>query len=255
VARSFTETPRGGIVASIQACLRQVQLRVGTQALNLSGTSVLAVVGVVLAACWITGLLVPSASITRGEHRTSGDMDPNVKKSATNLDAFDPMLKNERLQFSEGIRYEGTGRNIFKVEVPVSSRPHRPEPTHSSGVPPNESSLQTVRLRFFGFASAPGDFKRIFLSNDGDSVHWERRRNRQPSLQNPSNHTDICGCGRPYQRLPTETFAGPRVNRTRLTKSGQPDRDPVTTKHESRLEPGDNGQLLAGKPGTWQWCV
>jgi len=95
-------------------------------------------------------------------------MDPNVKKSATNLDAFDPMLKNERLQFSEGIRYEGTGRNIFKVEVPVSSRPHRPEPTHSSGVPPNESSLQTVRLRFFGFASAPGDFKRIFLSNDGD---------------------------------------------------------------------------------------
>jgi hypothetical protein len=97
--------------------------------------------------------------------RTSGDTPPK------GLLSLDPRLRLDLLKESEGTEYKGSGRNIFRAEAapveipkpvvsPVTSNPQ----TTSTGPPPPPR----INLKFFGFASSPGEPKKIFLSQGED---------------------------------------------------------------------------------------
>jgi hypothetical protein len=83
--------------------------------------------------------------------------------------SLDPRLKLDLLKSSEEMKYEGTGRNIFRAEAPA---PPMPKPVQSPiisqpvnlGPPPPPP----INLKFFGFASKPGESKKVFLSQGED---------------------------------------------------------------------------------------
>ena len=84
---------------------------------------------------------------------------------------LDPTLDLALLRQSEEIKYAGNGRNIFvagsvatieKVRGPVVT--DRPGPAIPPPIPPPPP----ITLKFFGFASKPGEPKRIFLSQNED---------------------------------------------------------------------------------------
>ena len=87
--------------------------------------------------------------------------------------SLDPTLRYDLLKISEATIYTGSGRNIFSsVDIPApeapghtdvakSSKPE-PPPTPPPYVPP------PINLKFFGFASKPGEAKKVFLSEGED---------------------------------------------------------------------------------------
>jgi hypothetical protein len=93
------------------------------------------------------------------------------KKSAGAAPArsLDPTLRYDWLKASEDTKYSGAGRNIFRAEVEIPQvivNPHKkvPGPVIPQGPPPPPP----INLKFFGFASKPGEPKRIFLSQGED---------------------------------------------------------------------------------------
>jgi len=84
--------------------------------------------------------------------------------------SLDPTLRYDWLKASEDTKYEGTGRNIFlaQAEIPqpqgpgVTDKPKEPEG------PPQPPPPPPINLKFFGFASKPGEPKKIFLSEGED---------------------------------------------------------------------------------------
>jgi hypothetical protein len=85
--------------------------------------------------------------------------------------SLDPTLRFDWLKASEDTQYSGAGRNIFRAQAEPMPRPIRkavyvpPPPPVPQGPPPPPP----INLKFFGFASKPGEPKRIFLS-EGDDV-------------------------------------------------------------------------------------
>lgn len=104
----------------------------------------------------------------RGSASTSG------KKERT-PQSLDPTLHIEQLASIEQIKYEGLGRNIFisqpgEVLIPkVIGKANTDNPAGKPwGGPPPIPQPPPIPLKFFGFASQPGEPKKIFLSKDGD---------------------------------------------------------------------------------------
>ncbi len=112
------------------------------------------------------GKEVPRAP--RNPTRTRRGANGKQQSTARNLD---PTLRLALLKASEDTKYEGTGRNIFRVFVeppprvvknpvldqhPVAQAPPPPPPP-----PPSN-------LKFYGFATPQGGLKRIFLIKDQD---------------------------------------------------------------------------------------
>ena len=101
-----------------------------------------------------------------------------VKRQAPNAKAqsLDPTIRLDLLAASEGVKYEGKGRNIFKAEVEKPPQPvvltHEQQcritPTAPQCVPPGPPPPPPINLKFFGFANRPGERKRIFLSQGAD---------------------------------------------------------------------------------------
>lgn len=90
---------------------------------------------------------------------------PGRKTRAENLD---PTLKLDLLAMSEKTQYEGTGRNIFvsQAENVVIPRPVTPGASDAPPVgyqTPPPPQAPPIPLKFYGFASRPGEPKRIFL--------------------------------------------------------------------------------------------
>ncbi len=89
------------------------------------------------------------------------------------VENLDPTLKLDLLASSEKTLYEGNARNIFvsqaEVEIPkpgapgVTDAPKTPEYTT-----PQPPPAPPIPLKFFGFASRPGEPKKVFLSQDTD---------------------------------------------------------------------------------------
>jgi hypothetical protein len=86
---------------------------------------------------------------------------------------LDPTLDLNLLTQSEEIKYSGNGRNIFVA----GSMPTIPKPKYNGTtdhqkaavyIPPPAPAPPPITLRFFGFASKPGEAKRIFLSQGED---------------------------------------------------------------------------------------
>lgn len=84
--------------------------------------------------------------------------------------SLDPSLRFDLLKYSEEREYEGGKRNIFQeyVEVAVAPKVDTPAPTP----PPIDNTPPPpppIPLKFYGFASKPGEARKVFLSN-GDEV-------------------------------------------------------------------------------------
>jgi hypothetical protein len=84
--------------------------------------------------------------------------------------SIDPTLRYDWLNASEDTKYEGNGRNIFmaQAEIPqpvasaVSDQQKMAQPPQGPPPPP------PINLKFYGFASKPGEPKAIFLSQGED---------------------------------------------------------------------------------------
>ncbi len=102
--------------------------------------------------------------VSRSASRTA--KKPVKKTRAENLD---PTLRLDLLAMSEKTRYEGSGRNIFvsqaeNVVIPHPITPGAPDaPGGSQYVVPTPAQAPPIPLKFYGFASRPGEPKRIFL--------------------------------------------------------------------------------------------
>jgi hypothetical protein len=94
---------------------------------------------------------------------------PGKKAKPQNLD---PTLRLDLLAASEKTEYQGNGRNIFvssaeDVVIPKPIAPARKDgntdvsgPGYQTPTPPQ---APPIPLKFYGFASSPGEPKRIFL--------------------------------------------------------------------------------------------
>ena len=104
---------------------------------------------------------------------------PNSKASAKaakrpEAESLDPTLRLDLLASSEKTQYEGAGRNIFisqreDVDIPKPVAPpvvDNPQPQYAT---PTPAPPPPIPLKFYGFASSPGEPKKIFLKN-GDDV-------------------------------------------------------------------------------------
>jgi hypothetical protein len=106
-----------------------------------------------------------------GKPGAKGSGKPSKRPEGENLD---PTLRLDLLASSEKTQYEGAGRNIFvsqKEEV-VIQQPVAPAVTDAQPVEyvaPQPQPPPPIPLKFYGFASAPGEPKKIFLKN-GDDV-------------------------------------------------------------------------------------
>ena len=102
----------------------------------------------------------PAARVTT---RPGGKAAKRVK-----VENLDPTLRLDLLASSEQTVYQGTGRNIFvsqaeDVVIPKVIGKANTDPTPAY-VPPQAPAPTPIPLKFFGFASKPGEPKKIFLS-------------------------------------------------------------------------------------------
>jgi hypothetical protein len=86
--------------------------------------------------------------------------------------SLDPTLHLDQLAATEQIQYEGSGRNIFVSQAEAPPTPIAPGNTDSKQGPgyvtPTPPPPAPIPLKFFGFASQPGEPKKIFLSQGED---------------------------------------------------------------------------------------
>ena len=85
---------------------------------------------------------------------------------------LDPTLDLNLLKESEDTKYAGSGRNIFvaheDVVIPQPKGPGVTDKRAQDNTPPPAPPPPPITLKFFGFASKPGQPKRIFLSQGED---------------------------------------------------------------------------------------
>jgi hypothetical protein len=76
------------------------------------------------------------------------------------------------LKASEDTKYEGTGRNIFRVFVEPPPKPVAPvvpdQQRQAENGPPQPPPPPPIELKFYGFATPAGGAKRIFLAHNED---------------------------------------------------------------------------------------
>ena len=111
-----------------------------------------------------------TSNATRPAPRASGK---NGKKAPV-AENLDPTLRLDMLNATEKTLYEGSGRNIFvaqaEVVIPKPIAPGQIDPAKvvETYHPPIQPPPQPIPLKFFGFASKPGEPKKVFLSKDED---------------------------------------------------------------------------------------
>ncbi len=107
---------------------------------------------------------------SRPRNAPAGRSNSGKKDTAQNLD---PSLRFDWLKTSEETKYEGAGRNIFRVFVEPPPRVVAPvvatqqqQPAQQG--PPLPPPPPPINLKFYGFATPTGGVKRIFLAQDED---------------------------------------------------------------------------------------
>jgi hypothetical protein len=151
---------------------------------KLIAAIVLGVLAVVLLARWLffsgsgssaaaTPTEAPSVTPAAPQPRAAAHARGTAKKkkSTSTVSSLDPSLRFDWLRSSEDTKYEGSGRNIFQaqVDIPKPITPgvtdHKAEPPPGPPVPPPPPPIE---LKFYGFASKPGQPERIFLAKGED---------------------------------------------------------------------------------------
>jgi hypothetical protein len=132
---------------------------------------------------------------------------------AARTESLDPTLHLKLLASSEQTKYEGSGRNIFvahadDVVIPKAIGPgHTDVDKKPDWTPPPPPPVQPIPLKFFGFASRPGEPKKIFLSKDqdvfiaGEGEIVDRRYKVVRISPNSVEIQDLVGSG-PAQNIP-----------------------------------------------------
>jgi hypothetical protein len=95
-------------------------------------------------------------------------------KKPLKVETLDPTLRLDLLALSEKTEYRGNGRNIFvsqaeDVKIPPPVAKANTDETPQQWQPPTAPAPPPIPLKFYGFASSPGEPKKIFLKN-GDDV-------------------------------------------------------------------------------------
>lgn len=138
---------------------------------------VLAVVG----SAWefipmFTGSSTPASSAQAAAPLITHSTTRPGKKSGKKprVENLDPTLKLDLLASSEKTQYEGNGRNIFVSQAETVVIPHPMTPgtegqqAASTYVTPTPPQAPPIPLKFYGFASRPGEPKKIFLKLNED---------------------------------------------------------------------------------------
>jgi hypothetical protein len=82
---------------------------------------------------------------------------------------LDPTLQLDLLPQSEGTEYAGVGRNIFvNGSMPIEKPKANGTTEVKQYIPPPIPPPPPINLKFFGFASRPGEPKKVFLSQGED---------------------------------------------------------------------------------------
>ena len=108
---------------------------------------------------------IPAAAAPRAISRNR-----TAPKRQTAAQSLDPTLRTDLLKISEDTKYEGTGRNIFKVfvDIPKPIVPVTPQPDVVATGPPPPAPPPPIDLKFYGYATPAGGAKRIFLAQGED---------------------------------------------------------------------------------------
>ena len=111
-----------------------------------------------------------AVNIAPRQRNNSGNRNTASKKDPTQT--LDPSLRFNVLRSSEDVKYEGNGRNIFRVFVDIP-KPRVPvETDHQQTPPPQQAYVPPppppIELKFYGFATPAGGTKRIFLAHNED---------------------------------------------------------------------------------------
>jgi hypothetical protein len=117
-------------------------------------------------------LNVPATPARPAAHRSSAPV--KKERPAQNLD---PTLQLKLLAATEAIKYEGSGRNIFvsqqeDVKIPTaldSGATDHQKKADEIYHPPSQAAAPPIPLKFFGFASRPGEPKKVFLIKGDDT--------------------------------------------------------------------------------------
>jgi len=118
----------------------------------------------------------PSLTHTPPSRPAGGKGSLKVGKKP-HVESLDPTLRLDLLATSEKTQYEGNGRNIFvsQAEDVVIPKPVTTVRTDGQGggpqgpyVPPSQAPAPPIPLKFYGFASSPGEPKRVFLKKGED---------------------------------------------------------------------------------------
>jgi len=150
-------------------------------------TAALAVVAIVLFVHMVFDGSTPSTASASVPNANQPEAPATVSRLAAHKAAvksrvnsnLDPSLRTELLRASEEIAYNGTGRNIFKAEPDPPPPPAEPVCAQPGGpsnglrwcnplVVPKPPPPPPINLKFFGFASKPGEPKQVFLSQGDD---------------------------------------------------------------------------------------
>ena len=99
--------------------------------------------------------------------RTTGR---NASRKQNEVQSLDPSLRTDLLKISEETKYEGTGRNIFRVfvDIPKPIAPVAPERDVVATGPPPPAPPPPIELKFYGYATPTGGTRRIFLAQGED---------------------------------------------------------------------------------------
>lgn len=97
----------------------------------------------------------------------------SARKAVPNAHAIDPTLRFDWLKASEDTKYEGNGRNIFLAQAEPIPQPQGTGVTDKKKIeeaqgPPPPPPPPPITLKFYGYASRPGEPKRVFLSQGED---------------------------------------------------------------------------------------
>jgi hypothetical protein len=129
-------------------------------------------------------------------------------------ESLDPTLNLKLLASSEQTKYEGSGRNIFvsqaePIPIPLKNGTAGGPAKEEIHIytPPAQPQAPPIPLKFFGFASRPGEPKKIFLSKDqdvfiaGEGEIVDRRYKVVRISPNSVEIQDLVGSG-PPQNIP-----------------------------------------------------
>jgi hypothetical protein len=113
-----------------------------------------------------------SQATSSGTNRSTARRGSGKRASKTTEARLDPTLDLDLLRQSEQIKYAGNARNIFVAgSIPVahdSGATDRRKQQKVAYVPPTPPPPPPINLKFYGFASKPGEPKKIFLSQGED---------------------------------------------------------------------------------------